>query len=550
MARYDPMSGDPLGVAGRRVTTPVDVVPPPPPRVGAAPAPAPPPPVPPPFFPQPEPPPSQYTQAPSGWPSAAGGYQLEGFDWDKFANPAHQTLKYQAGRVLSQYAPTPAGMTQLMADPAFQALGIQSIGNGRFRLPDGTIIDAVRAWDEGGGGKAWQWGVETGPGGAPLPLPTQPSMAPPVVAQSQALPFPPLNPPTIPGPDTNVPPGIGIEPTDEFTDPTTANWERLLNSRILELQRGVADPSRQQYADLLQTYIENQGDADPILMDLVNALRGLATYQGQPGSGETEARRLAEIMQALDPTYAQQAEARVSALGAEPYTGAEWEMYRTAALDPIERDRQAAIRNALARISNQGIDQTSGIAQALIADVNRGFDASRAEEQGRLGRQRVETRDARQREAFDVQTALANMLQGRQLTGVNLLGEADATEQARRAGQAQTFGAITDVQQARTQQQLAAANELSSLSGSVRGEEEARRAQAIALQGLLAELPERRLQLALATLGQGEAPGSVMNSLLGLAGLGQQQAQFQSTLNQNFWQGLASMLSGLGQPEG
>ena len=85
--------------------------------------------------------------------------QLEGFNTDKLADPTHTSAKYQFARVASRYAPTQQGFAQLMADPDFQGLGMQSIGNGKIRLPNGDVIDVVRGFNTGG--QAWQWGAET-----------------------------------------------------------------------------------------------------------------------------------------------------------------------------------------------------------------------------------------------------------------------------------------------------------------------------------------------------------------------------------------------------
>lgn len=475
--------------------------------------------------------------------------QLEGFDTGKLNDPAHTTLKYTFARLASKYPPTAEGLRQLVADPEFAALGIQSLGNGNFKLPDGSIVDAIRGFQEGG--YAWQWGVTgtgTTDGTGTQGTGTQSAGGwsyDPATGQWSYL----------PGTGTNATgtysiPGIGgIGTTDEFTDPTTSNYEDLLNARIQELLQPLNDSARQQYADLLQQNIDQLSQGDQGVTDLIASLQRLAATAGTPTQYDQMVQTLGPRYMALDPRYQQAANTRIEQLQAEPYTGAEWEAYRTAALDPIEADRTAALQRALAQVSDRGMDPTSGIAQALQSEVNRGYDANRAKAQNDLALSRVATRAQRQGEAFDVETALANLLQDRQLTGLDILQNQSADQLERYGLSAQSYGALADILPQRTAQQLSAAQTLSNLSGSVRSEEEARRATAIALQGILAELPERRLQLALATLGQGEAPDSMVNSLLQLAGLGNQAQYNQNQQTSNNWQGLSTLLGFLTQQE-
>lgn len=484
-------------------------------------------------------------------PAPAGPtYALEGFDSTKLANPAHTTLKYTFARLAQKYPPTPTGLSQLMQDPEFQKLGIQSVGNGNFRLPDGTIVDAIRGYNAGG--YAWQWapltGGTTGATGTGTGGYGTGGYGTGSGSGSDWSGY-------IPGMgsyagDYGIP-GFGTLPgTSEFTDPTTANFETVLNRRIQELLNPVNDSARQQYANLLQQQVSALSMADPAITDLINSLQQLGATTRDPSQAEITAGNLGMNFQQQDPAFLAQAQQRIGQLRQDPYTGAEWEAYRTHALDPIEADRTAAQQRALARISDQGIDPSSGIAQALQAETDRGFDQSRAQAQNQLALSRVAEREKRQGQAFDIESALANLLQQRQLTGLDLLGQSSDRTFERMGLGAQTYGALADIMPARTAQQLQGAETLSNLSQSVRQEEEARRAQAITLQGLLAELPERRLQLALATLGQGEAPSSLSNSLLALAGLSDRNAQVSQQQGMQGWSGLGSLLGYLANLKG
>lgn len=99
-------------------------------------------------------------QAPTQ-PASSGPGQyassLEGFDSGKLGDPTHNSVKYTFARLADDYAPTSAGFSQLIADPRFQQLGFQSMGNGNIRLPNGEVVDVVRGFQSGG--QAWQWGT-------------------------------------------------------------------------------------------------------------------------------------------------------------------------------------------------------------------------------------------------------------------------------------------------------------------------------------------------------------------------------------------------------
>lgn len=481
---------------------------------------------------------------------------LEGFEHTKLADSAHATVKYKVGRLMAKYPPTAAGLAALVADPEFKGLGIQSLGNGNLKLPDGTVIDAIRGFQQGGQG--WQWGV-VDPNAAATPTPTGTGNytwngsnwvdnATGYIWNGSAwVPVPGGAGSVVPGMGTTAVgdygiPGTGTYTTsDEFTDPTTANLEALLNFRVNELNTTVNDPARQQYADLLQQYITSLSETDPALTNLVGSLESQAQNYLTPSAFESIGNEEISRLATLDPTYRAAADQRLSQLQSDPYTGAEWEMYRTGVLDPIEQDRKAAQDRAMAEMSQRGIDPSSGIGQQMLLEVNRQFDQSRAVEQGNLGRARVEQRQANQAEAFNVQTALEALLNSRRSQRTDL-AQTLADWTANRGERAtQLYGTLAEIPTARAQQQLQGAQTLESLSQSVRGEEQSRRSEALALQGLLAELPERRLQLALATLGQGSTPESMMGSLTSLASLSNQRAATQAAQSQANWTGMGSL---------
>jgi hypothetical protein len=184
------------------------------------------------------------------------------------------------------------------------------------------------------------------------------------------------------------------------------------------------------------------------------------------------------------------------------YTGAENEVLRTQALEPIERDRAAARQRAMERLSARGLNLESGIAQAALNDVDAEFDSMRGQNQ----------------------TALATN---------ELARREDRSQRAATIG-----GQLVDIPQARQREQLDVFSALNDLSGSVRSEEEARRREAIGYGGALADLPVQRLQLAMQAAGMGGTPASALSSLLSVANMNQNNQQYQNSRSAAVWSGL------------
>ena len=90
---------------------------------------------------------------------------------------------------------------------------------------------------------------------------------------------------------------------------------------------------------------------------------------------------------------------RAQQLQGPAYTGAEQEVFRTQALEPIERDRQASKQRALQNIGARGFDPSSGIAQELLGSVDRGADQFRAQAQNQLAYRQIAEQRSRQQEA-------------------------------------------------------------------------------------------------------------------------------------------------------
>jgi hypothetical protein len=95
------------------------------------------------------------------------------------------------------------------------------------------------------------------------------------------------------------------------------------------------------------------------------------------------------------------------------YTNEELELFQTQALDPVERLRTARKQQVMQELSRRGLSQSSGIAQSMLADVDRQFDAMRAQQQTQLGTQAAGERRARMLQALELLSGLASTEEGR-----------------------------------------------------------------------------------------------------------------------------------------
>lgn len=97
-------------------------------------------------------------------PRAAIG-RMAGFDGGKLANTAHDSTKYQVGRILQFYPNTPAGLRDALPEIQQIAPGATIAGSKGDKLDFGDyvdgrgerigVIDIIQA--AGLGGTAWQW---------------------------------------------------------------------------------------------------------------------------------------------------------------------------------------------------------------------------------------------------------------------------------------------------------------------------------------------------------------------------------------------------------
>ncbi len=380
------------------------------------------------------------------------------------------------------------------------------------------------------------------PGGGqpprPQPMPPQAAPRPPYLGGYQQTPAPAQGPRQpygygspnaqgfasqgVPGgayggyPGRTAPAFPGYQPTAEYSrvsDPSTANLEALMNYQIPYYMQPVRDPARDQYAGMLQNYVNALSPNDPAFQNLMGTLNSVVGQaMGGPSPAESGLLGLMSSLSGGGNADAYAAEYRKFLTGADPYTDAEWEAYRTNALDPIERDRTAAHARVDQQIAQQGIEPTSGIALALHQEADRGLDQARAAAQNQLAIQRVEDRANRQGLAFQAGLS-AEQLKNQARSSAISAGSAANSAWANRLGLGMSAAdALAGALPGRLGQQLLGGQSLFDLSTAARGEQDQRYAQALQLAQYMSELPGQRQAQYLQTLGQ-ETPGQTLNAL-------------------------------------
>lgn len=120
----------------------------------------------------------------TGGRTSAGDFaRMEGYDANKWAT--EPTLKYEVGRILSRYPPTPQGLQQAMNDPDMKRVAPNAKLVGFDKIDFGGIlsditggvpvyeVDVGLAFDPNGNtGRAWGWiDLMNDNGGSPAPSP-------------------------------------------------------------------------------------------------------------------------------------------------------------------------------------------------------------------------------------------------------------------------------------------------------------------------------------------------------------------------------------------
>ena len=367
-------------------------------------------------------------------------------------------------------------------------------------------------------------------GGVDLPPYRAPTAPAPIPPSAYGPPRPPVYPTLPQAPygqaGYQAPQFPGFRPTQEFAhDPTTANYESLMNFQIPYYMQPV-----QQTNYLAQT--------GPQYQQLMNTISGLLPMLSQASPGENALMGAYGALMGGGGNADRYANEYRDQLKQDPFTGAEWEAYRTEALDPIEADRTTAINRALREISDQGIDPSSGIAQAKLREVNAAYDANRAGAQNALAINANQLRSQRQGQAFQAGLS-AEELKQRGYSAASSAASGAANAWSNRLGQMlQAAGYGNDAAMSRARMGY-------DVDFGLRGEQNQNFNTAMALSQMMANLPSQRQAEALQLISQGD-PSAVLSGTSMIGNQRANQAQITNQAYGNTWGGLGSLMGYLG----
>jgi hypothetical protein len=325
---------------------------------------------------------------------------------------------------------------------------------------------------------------------------------------------------------------FGITGPYGYDDPSTQQLEEFLRLLIDDKTNPIDDPAREDYARVLKQRFESL----------------IAPGAGQNQASQDLDRQLQEAIASLTssplPTntaatdYDAQLRAAIEGLMNPALTANDRARLENRALEPMEADRQAAIQRSKERLGAMGHGKTSGTFVEAFDLVDRDFDRRRGEVQRDLAIYEREQDNARRREALGYGAERTDV-QGREI-------ERQRAEQAERRREALSYGSERrnlhaselDRETGRYGQALTMAEALSNLSGQQRSEQDARMREALTYVSLFPEMDERRLRLAMETLGLSSGmanPSSIFSTLSNLSAQANAAAAQGRQENAAFW---------------
>lgn len=282
-----------------------------------------------------------------------------------------------------------------------------------------------------------------------------------------------------PGSGSTTPPGGGAySPTNPFDDPATKNYIDLLNTRIQELLKPRQDPS----LDAFMKMISDRSSA-------------LNTPYNNPDAAPLQDWMRKYFQQLQGPAYTPEQQA----------------ILQTQALDPMEHQRQAELKNVATQMASRGITPGSGPYQQMERDINQKYDALRAQTQAGLSVNEINQGRQNQAQAANVGGQLAQFTQGQFQNNENRANDAVSL-----------FGTIPQLNLQQFQAQDARAN------------------QAVGLARQIPDLAQARLAQSISMLnGSNVNPASLISSLQGF----QQQGMNQNSQDSAYWQSIIAALA-------
>lgn len=183
---------------------------------------------------------------------------------------------------------------------------------------------------------------------------------------------------------SKVPSGVPADWAKDFIARNPGDYHRLTSAYGSDLQaKQTQYPSpTQNFSDPLSKFLE--GWANQRAQNLENP---------QAGSGQA---LLEDALKKISAQFQQGG-----------FTPAEQEVFQTQALDPLERLRTARKQQVMEELSRRGIDPRSGVAMSMLQDVDRQFDANRAQTQRSIASQGAQETQQRMLQAVQLLTGLA-----------------------------------------------------------------------------------------------------------------------------------------------
>jgi hypothetical protein len=100
---------------------------------------------------------------------------------------------------------------------------------------------------------------------------------------------------------------------------------------------------------------------------------------------------------------------RIQELLGPAYTPAQMDLQQTQALDPMEREHQAARQQVIQRLAAHGIPPSSGIVERALEDVDRSFQQLRTKTQAGFATKAIERTDANRNQAVGLASTIPNL---------------------------------------------------------------------------------------------------------------------------------------------
>lgn len=492
---------------------------------------------------------------------AAPGYQastatynfgkLGGWDEAKFNDAAHQTPKYVLGRILSNYADTPQGLTQAMGDIQRAYPGSQLLDggkSGKVLIPGVGIVDVGVGFGSGGG-NGWAWNVVEDYANRTAPTPT------PVPAASAAVPsvFPTANGsaalsnqvypatravdgnpnwqpgqpvPSMPGFVYNVyggyEPGGAGNPVPGMPGYTYGqDGYSIVTPTGQPVPVGNA-PQAAQTPTLGTTAPDVYGFDDAATTNLTSIVDQLIKQRLAPiNSPESQvlADQLRQAISQINSGGTAQTQAflnliqsQIPGLLGPAFDESQLKQLETQAFDTIDRQRQSEIEATVRTLGMRGIPPSSGIVAEAIKDVDRRYDIAKQQQRQSLN-------------AYEIDQANQRRAQALQL--------------------AETGAAVSNTQ---LMQGVSIAQALDSLGRQLRGEQTTNEDRAVTLASIPVELTQQRISQALQALGLSASQTSGLSSVLSqLASIGASANAANNANNASSWTEIAKLIAQLGQ---